>query len=53
MVAVIEGFRWAIIGRGAYSMGPGFWLSMLIVGLLLCSGVRRFRRLELQLADVI
>lgn len=53
MVAVIEGFRWAIIGRGAYSTGPGFWLSMLVVGLLLYSGVRRFRRVELQLADVI
>lgn len=53
MVAVIEGFRWAILGRGAYSTGPGFWLSMLVIGLLLYSGVRRFRRVELQLADVI
>ncbi len=40
MVGVIEGFRWAIIGRGAYINPLGFGLSMAIVLLLLVTGIR-------------
>lgn len=53
MVAVIEGFRWAIIGKGVNFLGIGFFLSLLIVVLLLISGLRQFRRMELRMADVL
>ena len=38
MVGVIEGFRWAIIGQGAFINPMGFWLSMAIVALLAITG---------------
>ncbi|QPN71166.1 hypothetical protein H8F27_06145 [Synechococcus sp. CBW1108] len=53
MVGVIEGFRWAIIGQGAFINPMGFWLSMAIVALLAITGVRQFRRMEKRFADVI
>jgi lipopolysaccharide transport system permease protein len=53
MVGVIEGFRWAIIGQGAFINPLGFFLSMAIVALLLGTGVRQFRRMEKRFADVI
>jgi lipopolysaccharide transport system permease protein len=53
MVGVIEGFRWAVIGQRASINTAGFWLSMAIVTLLLCTGVRQFRRMEKRFADVI
>jgi len=53
MVGVIEGFRWAIIGRGAFINPLGFWLSMVIVVLPLLSGIRQFRRMEKSFSDVI
>lgn len=42
MVGVIEGFRWAIIGRGAFINPMGFWLSMAIVALLAITGCASF-----------
>jgi lipopolysaccharide transport system permease protein len=53
MVGVIEGFRWAIIGRGSAINLAGFWLSLAIVVLLLVTGIRQFRRMEKRFADVI
>ena len=53
MVAVIEGFRWAIIGRGSFVNPMGILLSMAITGLLLFTGIRQFRRMEKRFADVI
>jgi lipopolysaccharide transport system permease protein len=53
MVGVIEGFRWAIIGKGAMINPLGFGLSMAIVVLLMVTGIRQFRRMEKQFADVI
>ncbi|WVX19241.1 ABC transporter permease [Synechococcus elongatus IITB4] len=53
MVGVIEGFRWAILGRGASINLVGFGLSMAIVVLLALTGVRQFRRMEKHFADVI
>ena len=53
IVGVIEGFRWAIIGQGAYINPLGFGLSMAIVLLLLVTGIRQFRRMEKRFADVI
>ena len=53
MVGVIEGFRWAIIGKASAINPAGFWLSMTIVALLAITGVRQFRRVEKRFADVI
>ena len=53
MVGVIEGFRWAIIGKASAINPAGFWLSMAIVALLAITGVRQFRRMEKRFADVI
>ena len=53
MVGVIEGFRWAIIGKGAEINPLGFGLSIAIVALLAITGVRQFRRMEKRFADVI
>ncbi len=53
MVGVIEGFRWAIIGKGVTINPAGFWMSMGIVALLAITGVRQFRRMEQRFADVI
>lgn len=53
MVGVIEGFRWAILGRDTNFYGAGFLLSLVIVALLLISGVWYFRKMERTFADVI
>jgi lipopolysaccharide transport system permease protein len=52
-VGVIEGFRWAIIGQGAFINPVGFWLSMWIVALLAITGVHQVRHMEKRFADVI
>lgn len=51
MVGVIDGFRWAIIGGDMY--WPGLMVSAVVVGLMLIVGVRKFRSLERQFADLI
>jgi lipopolysaccharide transport system permease protein len=51
MVGVINGFRWAILGRPLYA--PGFCLSLALMVLLLGVGLRYFQRVEGTLADVI
>jgi lipopolysaccharide transport system permease protein len=53
MVAVIDGFRWAILRGEATVHWPGFGLSLLTVGLFLWLGVGYFRRTERGFADVI
>jgi lipopolysaccharide transport system permease protein len=53
MVGVIDGFRWAILGGEAALYWPGFLLSLVIVGSLLGTGVRYFRKTERTFADVI
>jgi len=53
MVGVIDGFRWAIIGRNSQIYWPGFLLSTIFVILLLLSGIWYFRRTERTFADVI
>jgi lipopolysaccharide transport system permease protein len=53
MVGVIEGFRWAIIGKGAMINPIGFVLSMGITSLALFTGIRHFRNMERSFADVI
>ncbi|MCE0497079.1 MAG: ABC transporter permease [Methylacidiphilales bacterium] len=53
MVGVIDGFRWAILGHNSPIYLPGFFLSLLVVGLFLILGVWYFRKTERSFADVI
>ena len=53
MVGVIDGFRWCILGPGFEPYWPGFWASVVGVGVLLISGVLYFRRTEKTFADLI
>jgi lipopolysaccharide transport system permease protein len=53
MVGVIEGFRWAIIGRSAVVNPMSISLSLAIVVVLTWVGILRFRATEKTLVDVI
>ena len=53
MVAVIDGFRWALIAGDVTIYWPGFALSCCLIFLLLFTGVRHFRSMEKYFADVI
>lgn len=53
IVGVIDGFRWAILGPSFEPYWPGFWVSLVVVTLLLISGVYYFRYFEKTFADVI
>jgi lipopolysaccharide transport system permease protein len=53
MVGVIDGFRWAILGNESNLYLPGFFLSLILVLLLLWSGIWFFRKMERSFADVI
>ena len=51
MVGVVEGFRWAVLGKG--EIGCLLWVSVGIVLLLLLSGLIYFKHMEDTFADVI
>lgn len=53
MVGVIDGFRWAILGKGTAFYWPGFLLSFLLVLVMLVTGLYYFRKTEKTFADVI
>jgi lipopolysaccharide transport system permease protein len=53
MVGVIDGFRWAILGRSVELHWLGFLLSTGLVLLLLTTGISYFRKTERTFADVI
>lgn len=53
MVAVIDGFRWAIIGKGMVMYWPGFFLSLAVTLFFLILGIRKFRSMEKSFADMI
>ena len=52
MAGVVEGFRWALLGK---SDPPGLmlWVSIVAVVSLLCGGLYYFRRVEQEFADVV
>ena len=52
MVGVVEGFRWALVGKTA---APGPWLavSLVVTLVLLIGGLYYFRRMEKTFADVV
>jgi lipopolysaccharide transport system permease protein len=52
MTGVIDGFRWALTGRG---QAPGLTLlaSAIMVAVILVSGLMFFRRMESTMADLV
>jgi lipopolysaccharide transport system permease protein len=52
MASVVEGFRWALLGK-SNPPGPMLWVSVFVVVLLLFAGLYYFRRMEQEFADVI
>lgn len=53
MVGVIDGFRWAILGKGVQLYMPGLLLSVALTLLVFIFGLRYFRKTERSFADVI
>ena len=53
VVGIIDGFRWAILGDGDTLYWPGLGVSVVLISLLLVAGLRTFRRMEPEFADVI
>ncbi len=53
MVGVIDGFRWALLGKGFGFYLPGFLLSVAFTVFIFWLGLTYFRRLERTFADVI
>jgi lipopolysaccharide transport system permease protein len=51
MFGVIEGFRWAVLGRRFGGLHPSIGVSALVILLLLASGVLFFRRQESAFID--
>lgn len=52
MAGVVEGFRWALLGKSG-GVGPLMIVSALVVGVLLVGGLVYFRRMEKTFADVV
>jgi lipopolysaccharide transport system permease protein len=52
MAGVVEGFRWALLGK-AEPPGPMLGVSVLSVAVLLVGGLYYFRRMERSFADVV
>jgi lipopolysaccharide transport system permease protein len=52
MAGVVEGFRWALLGK-AEPPGPMLWVSVASVAMLLVGGLFYFRRMERSFADVV
>ena len=52
MAGVVEGFRWALLGRGD-PPGGMMLVSMSVVVIVLVSGLFYFRRMERTFADII
>ena len=53
MVGIINGFRWSLLGGGTPLDLTELGVSLLVTGILLVVGVRRFRKTEKGFADII
>ncbi|MGE5474749.1 MAG: ABC transporter permease [Ignavibacteriales bacterium] len=53
MVGVIEGFRWAVLGKSIHLYWPGFWFSVCLTILMFVLGIWYFRKMERSFADII
>jgi lipopolysaccharide transport system permease protein len=52
MAGVVEGFRWALLGKTP-PPGAMLWVSVFVVTILLIGGLFYFRRMEQQFADIV
>jgi lipopolysaccharide transport system permease protein len=52
MAGVVEGFRWALLGKTS-PPGAMLWVSVAVVAALLAGGLYYFRRMEQQFADIV
>jgi lipopolysaccharide transport system permease protein len=52
MVGVVDGFRWALLGKPESPVMP-LSISVIVVFLLLIGGLYYFRRMEQQFADIV
>jgi lipopolysaccharide transport system permease protein len=52
MVGVVEGFRWAVFGKGDPNV-VAIGLSLFVIGVLLVGGLIFFKRMEQSFADLI
>ncbi len=52
MAGVVEGFRWALLGRNT-APGAMVWVSAAVAVLVLVGGAFYFRRMEKTFADVV
>jgi lipopolysaccharide transport system permease protein len=52
MAGVIEGFRWALLGK-AQPLGTMLWVSVAVVAVVLVGGLYYYRRMEKTFADVV
>jgi lipopolysaccharide transport system permease protein len=52
MAAVIQGFRWAILGSGGQP-GAAFWISIGVILAALAGGAYVFRRTERTVVDIL
>jgi lipopolysaccharide transport system permease protein len=52
MTGVVEGFRWALLGKSALDM-PSLLISAVAVGMIFVTGLYYFKRMESNFADVI
>lgn len=53
MVGIIEGFRWSCLGYWHTDLPLALFLSLIVTGILLMTGFRRFRHIEHICADII
>jgi lipopolysaccharide transport system permease protein len=53
MVGVIDGFRWCVLGGESQLYWPGLGLSLALAGFVLWLGLRQFRKMERNFADLI
>jgi lipopolysaccharide transport system permease protein len=53
IVGVIDSFRWCILGGESQLYLPGFFVSLIVVGIFLWGGITYFRRTERTFADLI
>ena len=53
MVGVIDGFRWCLLGGESRLYWPGLGLSLALTGFVLWLGLRQFRKMERNFADLI
>jgi lipopolysaccharide transport system permease protein len=52
MAGVVEGFRWALLGK-SNGTGPLLLVSIAAVLVLLITGLRYFRKMEASFADIV